>query len=88
MSTDWNESCNGLEEICEVVKPYSSSVIPALKDCFSNSQDRRLRAILKMEAMKMRHEERMKILELIRELAEEEKLTGEMFGLLMIAFAG
>ena len=88
MGIDINESINEVEEIYEVIKPYSSSLTSALKNFYCASNDKRMSAVLKMEAMKLRHEERMKILELVRELASENKLTDEMFGVLMVAFAG
>lgn len=88
MGMDFNESINEVEEIYEVVKPYASSLTSALKNFCCASNDKHMFAVLKMEAMRLRHEERMKILELVRELASENKLTDDMFELLMVAFAG
>lgn len=88
MSMDFDEPINEVEEIYEVIKPYASSLTSTFKNFFCSSNDKRMFAVLKMEAMKLRHEERMKILELVRELADKDKLTEDMFKLLMIAFAG
>lgn len=83
-----NEFGEQLEEIYEVVKPYSTTLITAIRNLFSAPHERRMLIVLQAHAMQLRHEEKMKILEVVTMLAKADKLSDEMFRLLMIAFSG
>lgn len=83
-----NEFGEQIEEICEVVEPYSTSLTTAIRNLFSAPYEKRMRFFLRAQAMQLKHEERMKILDAITTLAKDDKLSNDMFQLFMIAFSG
>lgn len=83
-----NELGEQVEELCRTVKSYSVPLTKVIGNLFSAPQEKRMLILLRARDMQFRHEERMKILETVIMLANADKLSNDMFQLLMIAFSG
>lgn len=79
---------NNAGQVYDIVMPYSSSLANAIKNLFFAPSDKEVFLTVRTEAMKVRHEERMKLLDTAVELAKLDRLSENMFQLLMVAFAG
>lgn len=88
MNIDLNELSSETTEICEVIKPYSPCLSSMIRNFIHMPSDQRLLIAVHREYLRLKHKERMKILDIVVELANNDKLSDEMFRLLMIAFAG
>lgn len=77
-----------VNEICEVVKPFSVGLASALKNFLCGPSDKEIQFYIMKEAMKLKRDIKMEILKCIVELAKLDQLSDEKFRLLMIAFAG
>ncbi|GFI01223.1 hypothetical protein IMSAGC005_00045 [Lachnospiraceae bacterium] len=87
-NTSLSELSNDTAEIFEVIQPYAPSLSSIIRNLIHRPSDRCLLIAAQREAMRLKHKERMKILKIVFELANNDKLTDEMFRLFMIAFAG
>ena len=77
----------GAEELCEVIWPISTGLVSAIKDFFRGPTEKEYLYKIKVEMGKIRLMERCKILDTAVELAKLDKLSEDMFRLLMIAFS-
>lgn len=81
-------NCRNMEDFYEIVAPMSKGLASTLRNFFCAPSDKELYYRVKVYAMGLRHEEKMKIMECVLELAKLEQLSDERFKLLMIAFSG
>lgn len=79
--------CNNMEDFYEIVRPMSKGLASALKNFFCAPSDKELYCRIKVYSMGLKHEERMKIMDCVLELAKLNQLSDERFRLLMIAFS-
>lgn len=79
--------CNDMEDFYEVVRQMSKGLASALKNFFCAPSDKELYCRIKMYSMGLKHEERIRIMDCVLQLAKLNQLSDERFRLLMIVFS-
>lgn len=75
---------SNIEELYEMVRPISKGFASALRNYFCAPSDKELYYRVKAYSMRLAHEEKLKILECVLELAKLNQLSDERFKLLML----
>lgn len=76
-----------MEKVYGIIEPISYGLSGALKKLLNAPGNRELLYKAKMQTEALQHNEKMRILQLVLELAEINQLSDERFRLLMIVFS-